>query len=137
MSEHGSFHSQRTRTIVGAVVVAAALAAAGVLGGVGFAKSSVSAAQSQYGKTTLCHKTHSKKHPSVSITVSPSAVPAHTRHGDTMGACATTTTTTTTTVGTTTTTTETTTTTLAAATASSPGKSGAHGNSSEHGHKKK
>lgn len=39
-------------------------------------------------KVTLCHGTHSKKHPGVTITVGAAAVPAHVRHGDTLGACA-------------------------------------------------
>ncbi len=39
-------------------------------------------------KVTLCHRTHSKKHPGVTITVGAAAVPAHMRHGDTLGACA-------------------------------------------------
>jgi hypothetical protein len=33
-------------------------------------------------KVTLCHKTQSKKHPYVKITVSKSAVKAYTKHGD-------------------------------------------------------
>ena len=53
------------------------------LGGVGSAQSSISAGQYQYGaKVTICHK---GKH---TITVGKAAVPAHLRHGDTMGTCA-------------------------------------------------
>jgi hypothetical protein len=133
MSNHGRFQGQRARTIIGASVVAVALAAAGVLGGVGFAKSSVSAAQGQYGKVLLCHKTKSKKNPEVTINVSQSAVPAHRKHGDTMGACGSTTTTTTTTTSTTTTTT---TAAALSTAATSPGKSGDKGKSKGKGPKK-
>jgi hypothetical protein len=38
-------------------------------------------------RMTICHITGSKKHPAVTITVSQSAVPAHLRHGDHLGAC--------------------------------------------------
>jgi hypothetical protein len=39
------------------------------------------------GKITICHHTHSQTNPFVTITISPSAWPAHQAHGDTMGAC--------------------------------------------------
>lgn len=57
------------------------------IGGVGFAQDSVIAAQYQYGdkKVTICHKTGSSK--SVTITISRNALPAHLRHGDTVGPC--------------------------------------------------
>ena len=130
MSNPGRFSSQRARTVFGVSAVGVVLAAAGVLGGVGFAKNSVSAMDAQYGKSAICHKTHSKKHPSHTITVSNAAVPAHLRHGDTMGACVTTTATSTTT----TTTSSTTTTAVASAsTSSGPGKSGGHGKGGGHG----
>src|SRR5262249_27384474 len=64
-------------------------------------------------KVTICHRTHSKKHPFVTITISISAVPAHMRHGDKMGACPTVTTTTSSTTTTT---------------------SGSHGHGHGHGH---
>lgn len=134
MSKPGRFPSQRARVVVATSGVAVALATAGVLVGVGFAKSSVTAAQSQYGKVVVCHKTGSKKHPSHSITISASAVPAHLRHGDTRGACPTTTTTTTTTTGTTTS--ASTSTTSSASQSSAPGKSGEeHGKSKDEGPK--
>jgi hypothetical protein len=43
-----------------------------------------SAVEQQYppGKTTICHRTHSKKHPYVMITVSNRSLPAHRKHGD-------------------------------------------------------
>jgi hypothetical protein len=124
------FDSRRTRALLGGAVVMVSLAAAGVLGGVGLAKGSVTAAQYQYGKIVICHKTHSKKNPQVTITISQSAWKAHQKHGDTLGAC---TAPTTTTTGATTTT--------AATPAASPGKSGEphgkggqpHGNSGGHG----
>ena len=51
-----------------------------------FAQSS-SPAQIQY-KITICHHTHSKKNPTVTISISNKAWPAHQRHGDTLGPCA-------------------------------------------------
>jgi hypothetical protein len=118
MSKQRRFDDRGARVIVGGSVAAVVLAAAGVLGGVGFAKSSPTAAQYQYGKITICHKTHSKKNPSVTITISRSAWPAHQRHGDTLGAC----------VAAPATTTTTTTTTTSSAVSSGPGRSGDHGN---------
>jgi hypothetical protein len=46
-----------------------------------------SAAQSQYGRerVTICHQTGSGK--PVTITISRAALPAHLRHGDTIGPC--------------------------------------------------
>lgn len=43
--------------------------------------------QYQPHKMMICHHTHSKKHPSVTIIVSKKALPAHLRHGDTLGPC--------------------------------------------------
>ena len=63
---------------------AAAVLSLGLLAGVGFAGDGVSADQYQYGpkaKTAICHK-------GKTITVSNSALPAHKKHGDTVGACA-------------------------------------------------
>jgi hypothetical protein len=78
-------------TLAGALACAtigsfAAVAGAGSL--------QVSSASRQYqyqyhgqAKVTLCHHTHSAKHPFVTITVGEPAVPAHLRHGDTLGPC--------------------------------------------------
>jgi hypothetical protein len=108
-----------SRTIAAAGVGALAL---GALASVGAAvsPSGTPAAAKQYPpqKGTLCHHTHSKKHPFVTITVSQRAFPAHLRHGDTIGPCP-----------------------PAASTSAkaakkakaSHGKSGTHGKSGEHG----
>src|SRR5215218_1613146 len=78
-----------SRTIAATGVGALAL---GALASVGAAvsPSGTPAAAKQYPpqKGTLCHHTHSKKHPFVTITVSQRAFPAHLRHGDTIGPCA-------------------------------------------------
>jgi hypothetical protein len=77
---------------------AAALAAAALIGSfaltgfAGGANPSASAGQYQYGdgKVTICHHAKGKrgtKH--VTIRVSRNALPAHLRHGDTVGACTT------------------------------------------------
>jgi hypothetical protein len=52
-------------------------------------KNKPSAAQYQY-KVTICHRTKSKKKPFHTITVAAAAVPAHLKHGDTLGPCPTT-----------------------------------------------
>jgi hypothetical protein len=55
-----------------------------------------SSSQYQYGsachqyRVTICHRTHSKKHPWRLITVSSRALKAHLRHGDTLPPCSTT-----------------------------------------------
>src|SRR5262249_29447849 len=55
---------------------------------VDFAHSWANDAQSPPSKVTICHHTHSRKNPFVTITVSVHALPAHLGHGDTVGACA-------------------------------------------------
>jgi hypothetical protein len=82
---------KRSGTIA-AVVTGATLVPLVAFGGVGLAKNSPSGSQYQYPganqyKVTICHHTHSKKHPTHTITISKSALPAHLRHGDTLGAC--------------------------------------------------
>jgi len=68
-----------------------------VLGGPALAKSASSASQYEYGgssqyqyKVTICHHTHSKKHPWVQISVGAPAVKAHLKHHDLLGPCPTT-----------------------------------------------
>jgi hypothetical protein len=73
--------------VVAAVVIAAAVVLVfAALGGVGLAQTTSSAAQYQYGMVAICH--HAGPHgKTVGITVAAAAVPAHLRHGDTMGPC--------------------------------------------------
>ena len=71
--------------------VVAAFAVAG-LGSVGAAVvpagDAASAKQYEPKKITICHRTHSKKKPFVTIRVSQNALKAHQKHGDTVGPCA-------------------------------------------------
>jgi hypothetical protein len=67
----------------------------GVFGAPALAKTAASASEYEYSgssqyqyKVTLCHHTHSKKHPFHQIRVAAPAVKAHMRHGDTLGTCA-------------------------------------------------
>jgi hypothetical protein len=80
-------HASRLRFAIAATL-------AGVLGaavvGLGYAAAgpSASAQEYQYGqKVTICHHTGSRSNPHRTITVSRNALPAHTRHGDTVGPC--------------------------------------------------
>jgi hypothetical protein len=75
------------------VGVSAVLASAALVSVVQAARSTSaqrpSAAAGQYPeKVTICHRTGSLKNPAVTIRVSRNALPAHLRHGDTMGPCA-------------------------------------------------
>ena len=74
------------RVAATAIVSAGLLVPLAVFGGTGFAQTG-SPAQAQY-KITICHHTHSKKHPTHTITISAKAWKAHQRHGDTLGPCA-------------------------------------------------
>jgi hypothetical protein len=75
---------RRLRLAAAGIVSIGLLVPLAVFGGTGFAKQTPSAAQY---KITICHHTHSKKHPMVTITISNKAWKAHQRHGDTLGAC--------------------------------------------------
>lgn len=82
----------RTRAaVVGAVLAAAAFASLAATGYaarlVPFSHASPTADQYPAGKVTICHHTHSAKNPFVTITVSVHALPAHLKHGDTIGPC--------------------------------------------------
>jgi hypothetical protein len=82
-------YSRRARFGLGLAIATVSLITMAVLAGVGFAGGSTSASQYQYGKkVTICHRTHSQKHPWVTITINRHAWSAHERHGDTLGACA-------------------------------------------------
>jgi hypothetical protein len=78
--------SRRFRLTAAAIMSVGMIVPLAVFGGTGLAQSS-SPAKDQY-KITICHHTHSKKHPTHTIRVSVKAWPAHQRHGDTMGPCA-------------------------------------------------
>jgi uncharacterized membrane protein YgcG len=83
------------RRVWAAVAVSAALLVPlGVFGAPALARSASAASEYQYSgssqyqyKVTICHRTHSKKHPFHQISVSSNAVKAHLRHGDTLGPC--------------------------------------------------
>ena len=79
------FRSADRRLAGAAVVSVLLLAPLGIFGSSALAHSASSlgpsAAQYQY-KVTICHRTHSKKHPWVIIRISNRALPAHLRHGD-------------------------------------------------------
>src|SRR4029450_11904998 len=76
----------RRSTLIGATAALVVGALASIATAV--SPSGVPASASQYAKkVTICHHTHSKKHPFVTITVSRNALPAHLRHNDTLGPC--------------------------------------------------
>jgi hypothetical protein len=82
MDTRRSIHRKTPRVAIAAAIATGTVAVFAALGGAGIAQDSISAAQYQYGKkTTVCHK--GKK----SISIGNAAVPAHLRHGDTVGAC--------------------------------------------------
>ena len=81
----GSRHRRRWRLAIAAIVSASLLVPLAAVGASGQALSS-SAAQYEY-MVTICHHTHSATNPTVTISVSVNALPAHQAHGDTLGAC--------------------------------------------------
>ena len=71
------------RAAAAAALATSLLVAFAALGGVSAGQSAISADQYQYGKkVTICHK--GKK----TISIAKAAWPAHQRHGDTLGTCA-------------------------------------------------
>ena len=77
-------NSRKTPRLAAAIAVAACMVMAfAALGGVGLAQTSGGPGGKQYAKkVTICHK--GKK----TIRISKKALPAHQRHGDTVGSCA-------------------------------------------------
>ena len=84
MDNRRKLHGRAPRVAIAAAVTTGTVAVFAALGGAGMAQDSISASQYQYGKkTTVCHK--GKK----AISIGNAAVPAHLRHGDTVGSCTT------------------------------------------------
>jgi hypothetical protein len=81
--------ARRGRFALAGVLAALAFGAVASVGAA-LSPSGPGAAAKQYpkGKVTICHRTKSKKHPFVTIRVSMRALPAHLRHGDSLGTCA-------------------------------------------------
>src|SRR5439155_976016 len=76
-----------TALAVTALLLAGGFAAASIASGGGLASVSTTGTTSTTShKQTLCHHTHSKKHPFHTISVDSHAVPAHLKHGDTLAA---------------------------------------------------
>jgi len=86
--------SSRRARLAAAAALALVIGVPASLGATGFAAKVVglsettpTAAQYPSSKVTICHHTHSRTNPFVTITVSQNALPAHLGHGDTVGAC--------------------------------------------------
>ncbi len=77
------------RTLVAGGAAALAFAALTSVGAAVSPSGSPAASEQYPKKVTICHRTHSKKHPFVTIRVSRNALKAHLRHGDTIGPCST------------------------------------------------
>jgi ABC-type sugar transport system substrate-binding protein len=75
------------RISIGGALAALVTAAAASVGGAVSPLGTAAVAAEYPQKVTICHVTGSSTNPSVTITVSRNAVPAHLRHGDTLGAC--------------------------------------------------
>lgn len=78
--------SRHLRSGAALALASAMLASLALVSTGAFGKPKPSAAQYQY-RVTICHRTKATKKPGVTITVSSRAVPAHLRHGDTLGPC--------------------------------------------------
>jgi hypothetical protein len=78
--------SRRVRRLWGLVAVIGAVTS--VLAAVAWGGSQAATQEYQYDKkVTICHHTGSQTNPTVTITVSRNALPAHFAHGDTLGPC--------------------------------------------------
>lgn len=89
----GTKNGVRGKAAAVAAVSAALLIPLATFGGPALARSGAALAEYQYGsgktqyRVVICHITGSKKKSAHTITVSSSAVRAHLRHGDHLGAC--------------------------------------------------
>ena len=75
------------RISIGGALAALVTAAVASFGGAVSPLGTAAVAAEYPKKVTICHRTGSSTNPSVTITVSRNALPAHLRHGDTLGAC--------------------------------------------------
>jgi ABC-type sugar transport system substrate-binding protein len=75
------------RISIAGVLAALVTAAVVLIGGAASPLGTAAVAAEYPKKVTICHRTGSSTNPSVTITVSRNALPAHLRHGDTIGAC--------------------------------------------------
>jgi hypothetical protein len=75
---------RRLRLVVAgtATILTGAALASAALAGLGALNLGPAAASQYPKKVTVCHRTHSKKHPWVQISISTHALKAHLRHGD-------------------------------------------------------
>jgi hypothetical protein len=87
---NGTGPSTRVRGLLATAFALGVIAALGVLAGASWSATSSSSSQYQYGtKVTICHHTHSTKHPFVTIRVAQASLKGHLHQGDTIGPCST------------------------------------------------